>query len=140
MAKERKYVNDTIGDQSNKDQVKFKRRRAIECTFVEVSISNPGYLKYLVTIQEKDGLVHTQPAYGKDMQSALKRLLNVELTKKVENKLNAGWFFVAWLVVMGWPAMMVEDQGQPWWLLYSFGGIFALIGLAAMWYQYIEKK
>jgi hypothetical protein len=52
---------------------KFDRRRALKCTFVEKSKNNPGYLKYLVTIGEKDGTKHTQPVYGKDMQDALSR-------------------------------------------------------------------
>tara|TARA_R110001592_G_scaffold182925_2_gene426394 strand:- start:561 stop:980 length:420 start_codon:yes stop_codon:yes gene_type:complete len=117
----------------------FKRRRAIECKFVEKSKSNPGYLKYLVTIVELDGTEHTQPCYGKDMQSALSRLINIERTRKIEKRLGAGWFFLAWCIVMGWPAFMMEDTNQPWWLLYSFGSIFALVGLGGMWYQYIDK-
>ena len=56
----------------------FKRRRAIECKFVEKSKSSPGYLKYEITICEKDGTIHKEPAYGVDMQSAISRLLNKE--------------------------------------------------------------
>ena len=55
----------------NKHKHKFNRRRALECKFVEKSKNNPGYLKYMVTIGEKDGTKHTQPVYGKDMQDAL---------------------------------------------------------------------
>ena len=46
---------------------KFKRRRAIECKFVEKSKTSPGYLKYEITICEKDGTIHKEPAYGVDM-------------------------------------------------------------------------
>ena len=55
---------------------KFKRRRAVKCEFVEKSKTSPGYLKYEVTICEKDGTIHKQPAYGVDMQSAIARLVN----------------------------------------------------------------
>jgi hypothetical protein len=46
----------------------FKKRRAIKCEFVEKSKTSPGYLKYEITICEKDGTVHKEPAYGVDMQ------------------------------------------------------------------------
>ena len=65
----------------------FKRRRAIDCKFVEKSKTSPGYLKYEVTICEKDGTIHKQPAYGVDMQSAIARLVNQERTVKVEKQL-----------------------------------------------------
>ena len=59
---------------------KYTKRRAIECKIVGRSKSNPGYCKYMVTIAEMDGTVHKQPAYGKDMQGALSRLINKERT------------------------------------------------------------
>ena len=71
-----------------KNKYKFKRRRAIECKFVEKSKTSPGYLKYEITICEKDGTVHKKPAYGVDMQSAIARLVNQERTAIVEKKLN----------------------------------------------------
>ena len=66
---------------------KYDRRRAIDCKLERKSNSNPGYFKYNVTIREKDGTVHTEPCYGKDMQDALSRLINTERTIKVEKKL-----------------------------------------------------
>ena len=35
----------------------FKKRRAVKCEFVEKSKTSPGYLKYEVTICEKDGII-----------------------------------------------------------------------------------
>ncbi len=124
---------------TDKKEFKFKRRRAIECELLKRSETHKGLLKYKITLQEKDGLVHENIAYGKDMQDALSRLVWTERTRKAEKKIGAGWFFLAWLVVMGWPAMMMEHD-QPWWLLYSFGTVFSLFGLAGMWYTYIERK
>ena len=62
------------------------KRKAIECKLLEESKSNLGYYKYLVTIQEKDGRVHQEPAYGFDMQDAIRRLVrseNAEMVVKV---------------------------------------------------------
>ena len=119
---------------------KFDRRRALECTFVEKSKNNPGYLKYQVTIGEKDGTKHTQPVYGKDMQDALSRLINQERTVKVEKKLenNTGFIFLIWLILMGVPSFFVEHH-TPWFLVYTMGTLLVLILAATWWYNYIRK-
>ena len=119
----------------------FKRRRAVKCEFVEKSKTSPGYLKYEVTICEKDGTIHKQPVYGRDMQSALNRLINKELTYKFEKKLetNTGLIFIAWLAIMVTPVIFFETQNTPWMLLYTFGTIIVLMGIATLWYNYIKK-
>jgi quinol monooxygenase YgiN len=124
----------------NTHKHKFNRRRALECKFVEKSKNNPGYLKYMVTIGEKDGTKHTQPAYGKDMQDALSRLINKERTVKVERKLesNTGLIFLVWLLCMGTPAFFVEHH-TPWFLVYTMGSIFVLMMVAIWWYSYVNK-
>jgi quinol monooxygenase YgiN len=124
----------------NTHKHKFNRRRALECKFVEKSKNNPGYLKYMVTIGEKDGTKHTQPAYGKDMQDALSRLINKERTVKVEKKLesNTGLIFLIWLIAMGTPSFFV-DHHTPWFLLYTFGSLILVMVVAGWWYHYIKK-
>ena len=126
----------------NKHKYKFNRRRALECKLVEKSKSNPGYLKYMVTIGEKDGTVHTQPAYGKDMQGALNRLLKKELTTKVEKKLetNVGLIFLSWLVLMGAPAIFFGTQNTPLHLAATFGTIIMIMVVSTLWYNYINKQ
>ena len=121
---------------------KFKRRRAIECKFVEKSKSSPGYLKYEITICEKDGTIHKEPAYGVDMQSAISRLLNKERTVMVEKKLhnNPLLLFIAWVALMIWPVLVGIASDSPHMLLYSFTGIAVLTMLGGLWYNYIEKK
>ena len=134
------YGNNMEILKSNRHKYKFNRRRALECKFVEKSKNNPGYLKYMVTIGEKDGTKHTQPVYGKDMQDALSRLINKERTVKVERKLesNTGLIFLAWLIIVGTPAIFV-DHSTPWFLLYTFGSIILLMIIAAWWYNHIKK-
>ena len=116
------------------------KRKAIKCELERKSDSNPGYYKYNVTIKEKDGTIHKQPAYGVDMQDALSRLIKNEITVKVENKLskNVGWVFVLWLAIFGWPAAF-NMNNSPWFLLYSIGTCAALFGIAAVWYNHIHK-
>ena len=121
---------------------KFKRRRAIKSEFVEKSKTSPGYLKYEITICEKDGTIHKQPAYGIDKQSAIARLVNQERTVKIEKQLYKNPFFVflLWVVVMVWPLAAGLVADSPHMILYSFGGIDILTILGALWYNYIDKK
>ena len=126
---------------TNKHQHKFNRRRALECKLVEKSKNNPGYLKYMVTIGEKDGTKHTQPVYGKDMQDALSRLINKERTIKVEKRATNNPFlvFLLWIALMGWPAMLMETTDQPSFIFYGFAVILGLVGLGIWWNSYINK-
>ena len=126
---------------TNRHKHKFNRRRALDCKLIEKSKNNPGYLKYMVTIGEKDGTKHTQPVYGKDMQDALSRLINKERTVKVERKLetNVGLIFLSWLVIMGVPAIFFGAQNTPWYLAATFGTIIMIMLVAHAWYSYITK-
>ena len=121
---------------------KYSRRRAIECRLVEKSKTSPGFIKYEVTIAERNGTVHKEPAYGKDMQDAISRLVNTERTYKIEKRVMKypSIFFIAWILIMGWPALMMDASSNPWYLAYSFGGILLLFFAAAWWYNYIERK
>ena len=120
----------------------FKRRRAIDCKFVEKSKTSPGYLKYEVTICEKDGTIHKQPAYGVDMQSAIARLVNQERTVQIEKQVYQNPFIIAlvWIGIMSWPVIVTGSEAGPSFILLSFGGIFLVLFLVALWYKYINKK
>ena len=120
---------------------KYDRRRAIDCKLERTSSSNPGYFKYNVTIREKDGTVHTEPCYGKDMQDALSRLINTERTQIVEKKVmnNPLLFFLLWITLMAWPVLLTQTHNTPWFVLYMFGGVAGLFIIGAWWQHYLEK-
>ena len=120
----------------------FKKRRAIKCEFIEKSKTSPGYLKYEITICEKDGTIHTEPAYGIDMQSAIARLVNQERTVKIEKQVYQNPFIIAlvWIAIMSWPVIVTGAEAGPSFILLSFGGIFFVLLLVALWYKYINKK
>lgn len=120
---------------------KYDKRRALDCKLLKKSDSHKGYCKYLITVGEVDGTVHKQPVYGKDMQDALSRLIKKELTVKVEKKLetNTGFIFLAWLLLMGTPAIFFGAGNTPLILVYTFGTIIMLIAIAALWYNHVNK-
>ena len=121
---------------------KYTKRRAIDCKIVEKSKSNPGYLKYMVTIAEMDGTIHKQPAYGKDMQDALSRLINTERTIKMEKKMerNPFVFFLLWMLIMMAPVLIHGEMTYtPWFILYMFVSFTALFLIAGWWQSYLER-
>ena len=121
---------------------KYERRRAIDCQLLEKSKTHKGYCKYLVTIAEKDGTIHKQPCYGKDMQDALSRLINTERTIKIEKKMekNSFIFFIVWMAIMAAPVMIHGDiTYTPWFILYMFGSFTAMFLAAGLWQNYLEK-
>lgn len=121
---------------------KYERRRAIDCELLEKSKTHKGYCKYMITIAEKDGTIHKQPAYGKDMQDALSRLMNTERTIKVEKKIerNPFLFFIAWMAVMAIPVIWHGDiTYTPWFILYMFISFTAIFLAAGWWQSYLEK-
>ena len=120
---------------------KYNRRRAIKCEILKKSSSHKDYCKYKITICELDGTVHSEVAYGKDMQDALSRLINTERTVKVEKKIenNVFWILLIWAAIMGWPTL-ITDGGSPMYILYMFISVVTMFGLAALWYNYINKK
>ena len=61
-----------------------QKRKAIHSELVEASKNNPGYFKYVITIQELDGTIHKVPAYGTDMQDAIAKLVRTEQSNKLK--------------------------------------------------------
>jgi hypothetical protein len=76
------------------------------------------------------------------MQDALSRLINKEITNKVERKLEAstGLIFLSWLVLMGAPAIFFGAQNTPYYLAATFGSIIMITVVATLWYNYINKE
>ena len=121
---------------------KYDRRRALDCKLIEKSKKNAGYFKYEVTIGEKDGTVHKEPAYGRDMQDAISRLIWKERTIKVEKKMerNPLLFFLAWMAIMAGPVIFHDNLAYtPWFILYMFASFTAIFLFAGYWQSYLEK-
>ena len=60
------------------------RRKCVSCILVEEN-QKTGYHRYILDIQEENGEVKVGiPAYGVDMQDALRRVLRKEAIEKIE--------------------------------------------------------
>lgn len=123
-----------------------EKRKAIDCKLIRPSTSNPGYFKYDITIQEKDGTTSSQPAYGKDMQDAISRLIWNERVEKVTTKANKnksveyGVMAVIVTICIIGPGIWSSMQGTP---LFSVAGLsmVALVGTAVYWFnRWLSKR
>ena len=125
-----------------KPKHKYDKRRAIDCKIIKKSATHKGYCKYKITIAELDGTIHSEIAYGTDMQDALSRLINTERTVKIEKKLerNPFLFFICWMGVMAIPVLIHGDMTYtPWFVVYMFISFTALFAITGWWQHYLDK-
>lgn len=94
------------------------RRHAIDCKKIGESKTNPGYFKYNIKIREKDGTIKNKPAYGKDMQDAISRLIwDERLYNLSYNKRLSNGMILAWLLTVIIPSIISSVTNSPIWVL-----------------------
>ena len=121
-----------------------KKRKAIDCKLIEASKTSPGYHKYQVTIQESDGTTSIHPAYGKDMQDAISRLIWNERVDKIsrvskKTKVETPLLFVLVITGIVGPAIWSVMQDTP---LISVAGLsmVAVVGTIIYWVNHWLSK
>lgn len=123
-------------------QIKYDKRRAIDCKLLKRSATHDGYCKYMVTVGEKDGTIHKQPVYGKDMQDALSRLLWHERTEKVVKVAEKGDglpIIALMLLVLAIPAVYTAMTDNPIYLLWTLGILVVGFTVTSLWDNYVDK-
>ena len=94
------------------------RRKAIDAKLIGESKTSPGYFKYQFTILELDGTTNVMPAYGKDMEDALERLVWVERTEKKPFNVVVISALVTIIIV---PTIIGALTNNPFWVLGALG-------------------
>tara|TARA_R110000796_G_scaffold248484_1_gene375296 strand:- start:158 stop:550 length:393 start_codon:yes stop_codon:yes gene_type:complete len=87
--------------------MKKQKAKAVNAVLRKESKNFKGYLKYEVTIENEDGTTEVVPAYGKDLQDALSRVVHdrkiekiIPVVNKVPDTIWAfGWFLLFTLIV-----------------------------------------
>ena len=110
---------------------KSHRRKAIDCKLIEESISSPGYFKYMITIEDIDGTITTQPAYGIDMQDAIKRLVrseNAEMVVKIVEKKQQFFLMAlfAFCIIIPLVGGYNSVENKNWWMILPLVTIIVL--------------
>jgi hypothetical protein len=93
------------------------KRKAINASLRKESKSYKGWLKYEVEIMNEDGSVDSIPAYGKDLQDALSRVVHDEKVQRIETKTKRIpeliWAILWFGYVAGWTILTFEISPDP---------------------------
>lgn len=107
------------------------RRMAIKAEWERDSNSAPGFNKYFITIREVDGTVNRVPAYGRDMQDALSRLVKTERAEKLAEtteRIPDYVYVLLFLGTLGVGATLSTASGEPLYFAVGAGALVALVG------------
>jgi hypothetical protein len=105
------------------------KRKAIHAELRKESQTFDGWLKYEVTIQNEDGSTEKVPAYGKDLQDALSRVVHDEKVQKLEKRTkripDLVWAILWFGYMFGWTMLTYEVSPYD-----KFDGLFFVGGIA----------
>jgi hypothetical protein len=105
------------------------KKKAIHAEYRKTSESFPEWLKYEVTILSEDGNTTKVPAYGKDLQDALSRVVHDEKVEKLEKRTkripDLVWVVLWFGYILGWTMLTYEVSAYN-----KFDGLFFVSGLA----------
>jgi hypothetical protein len=103
-------------------------KRVIHAELRKESITFDGWSKYEIKIEFTNGETDLIPAYGKDLQDALSRVVHDEQVDKIEEKTKRipdGVWLVLWFgYIMGWTLLTYEFFTGT-----NYTGLFFLIGI-----------
>jgi hypothetical protein len=119
------------------------KRKAIEVKYRKTSESFPEYLKYEVTILNEDGTTEVVPAYGKDLQDALDRLVSREKAEKVKKtvvKVPWGVWAILWFSYLGALTYWYEKSKNALVLVAGIVGIVMIAGMVYAWLNNATKS
>ena len=95
------------------------KRKAIHAELRTESKTFDGWMKYEITVKNTDGSIEQIPAYGKDLQDALSRVVHDERVQKISptlNKIPVPIWIILWFVGMGLTTIKimnhVEELGE----------------------------
>lgn len=121
--------------------MKKNRRRAIHAELVRESKDNEGYFRYNITIKEVDGTEHIVPAYGKDMQDAIERLIWIERIEKITSKKGImPLFAISLLIIVALSGMFATIKNNPLYIVGGLGLSIVFILISSFITNYLNKK
>ena len=105
------------------------KRKATNAVLRKESKTFDGWLKYEVTIQNENGTEEVIPAYGRDLQDALSRVVHDEKVRKIEKKTkripDIVWVALWFGYILGWTLLTYEVSPHE-----KFNGLFLISGMA----------
>ena len=106
------------------------RKKAIKVEYRKDSESFPEWLKYEVTVLNEDGTTEKVPAYGKDLQDALSRVVHDERVDKIQKKSESIPFWIWGLLYfsyMSFISIWSINSQKP--VIILFGFLFTILSI-----------
>jgi hypothetical protein len=107
------------------------KRRIIKVDEVGNSTTNDEYVKYQFHIQEKNGSISVVPAYGKDLQNAIKgckRRESMDKQRKLFSKIPVNVFVTITFAIMIFGAYLVSTLEKTWLTGIIFFSVISFVG------------
>jgi len=105
------------------------KQKVTNVSYRKDSTHFPEWMKYDIEILNEDGTVENIPAYGKDLQDALSRVVHdkkiVKLEKKTKRVPDLVWVVVWFGYMFGWTMLTYEVSPYD-----KFDGLFFISGIA----------
>jgi len=104
------------------------KQKVISVEYRKESNTFPDWMKYEVTILNEDGTTQKVPAYGKDLQDALSRVVHDRRVEKVEKRTKRIPDIV-WVVLWFGYILALADFSMSMWASNSIKSVVFLSGI-----------
>lgn len=124
----------------------MNKQKVINVTYRKDSETFPKWMKYEIELLNEDGTTELIPAYGKDLQDALNRVVHdnkVEKVSKVVDKVPTFVWPLVWLAVMAILGLrIIENQHKfgDWVGLMFIGSMVGITLVTLSITKWFEKK
>lgn len=110
----------------------MSNKKVINVTYRKDSQTFPDWMKYEVELLNDDGSTEVIPAYGKDLQDALSRVVHdfkVQKVSKVVSKVPPFIWALLWIVSIGVSTIYIMDNQEIFgdWIGFTFIGVMLSI-------------
>ena len=104
------------------------KQKVINVSYRKDSNTFPDWMKYEIELLNEDGSTDKIPAYGKDLQDALSRVVHDQKVEKLEQKTkripDIVWVMLWFGYIFGWTLLTMEISNG------KFNGLFFVVGIA----------
>jgi len=121
---------------NNKLNKQVMKQKVTNVTYRKDSETFPKWMKYEIEILNEDGTTELIPAYGKDLQDALSRVVREKKIRKVEQtteRIPMAVWLMLWFMYMGILIIGYYETTNHWIFLGGIIGIVAVIGSLNWW-------
>lgn len=112
----------------NEVKIVKMKQKVINATYRKDSNAFPDWLKYEFELLNEDGTTNKIPAYGKDLQDALSRVVHDKKVEQIEKRTkripDIVWVVLWFGYILGWTMLSMEvGDGR-------FDGMLFIVGIA----------